>query len=64
IVKKYKDIQIGRALLLTDIAIVILGGLLSGFSLFLGSVSGLLVKTFGIDFVIAAIKKRLAGKGN
>lgn len=64
IVKKYKDIQIGRALLLTDIAIVILGGLLSGFPLFLGSILGLLVKTFGIDFVIAAIRKWQAKKGN
>ena len=58
ILKKFSSIRIGRALLVTDILIVITGGILSGIPLFLSSLFGFLIKTFGIDFVIAAIKKR------
>ncbi len=58
IVKKYSSIDIGKALLITDVLIVIIGGLLSGVSILISSFLGLLVKTFGIDFVIAQIKKR------
>lgn len=58
IVRKYSSIDIGKALLITDILIVIIGGLLSGLTILLSSFLGLLVKTFGIDFVIAQIKKR------
>lgn len=57
IVKKYFNIHIGKALLITDILIVIVGGILSGYVIALSSFAGLLVKTFGIDFVIAFIKK-------
>lgn len=57
IIKKYSNIQIGKALLVTDVLIVITGGILSGMILFLSSLLGLVIKTFGIDFVIAAIKK-------
>lgn len=57
IVKKYSNIRIGRALLVTDVLIVIAGGLLSGWMLFFGSVLGLLIKTLGIDFVIGRIQK-------
>ena len=57
IVQKYSKISIGKALLITDILIVIVGGLLSGLVVFIVSALGLLVKTFGIDFVIARIKK-------
>jgi uncharacterized membrane-anchored protein YitT (DUF2179 family) len=57
IVQKYSRIQIGKALLITDILIVILGGVLSGMSVFLSSFLGFLMKTLGIDFVIAIIKK-------
>ena len=57
IVQKFTQISIGRALLITDILIVIIGGLLSGLTIFIASALGLLVKTFGIDFVISRIKK-------
>lgn len=57
IVQKYSHISIGKALLITDVLIVIAGGLLSGLTVFIASALGLLVKTFGIDFVIGWIKK-------
>ncbi|MBQ7034073.1 MAG: YitT family protein [Clostridia bacterium] len=57
IVKKYSKINIGKALLLTDFLIVIVGGLLSGYILLFSSFIGLLVKTFGIDLVIGIIRK-------
>ena len=57
IIKKYSKIKIGKALLITDILIVITGGILSGLNVFFSSLIGLLIKTFGIDFVIAIIKK-------
>jgi len=57
IVQKFSSIRIGRALLITDILIVLIGGLLSGPAILGASSLGLLVKTFGIDFVIAQIKK-------
>ena len=58
IVQKFSSIRIGRALLVTDILIVLIGGLLSGFPILIASFLGLLVKTFGIDFVIARISRR------
>ena len=57
IVRKLSGIQIGKALLITDVLIVLVGGLLSGVALFVGSFVGLLVKTLGIDLVIWVIKK-------
>ena len=57
IVQKFSSISIGRALLITDILIVVVGGLVSGLTVFAASALGLLVKTFGIDFVIGRIKK-------
>jgi uncharacterized membrane-anchored protein YitT (DUF2179 family) len=57
IVQKFSSIRIGRALLITDILIVLTGGLLSGFPILAASFLGLIVKTFGIDFVIAQISK-------
>ena len=60
IVQKYRHIQIGRALLLTDVLIVVVGGALSGWTVLLSSFQGLLVKTLGIDVVIAAIRRRRA----
>ena len=57
IVQKFSKISIGKALLVTDVLIVIVGGLLSGIAIFIASAIGLLVKTFGIDFVIGQIKK-------
>lgn len=57
IVRKYSSIDIGKSLLITDVLIVIIGGLLSGITVFISSFLGLLIKTFGIDFVISKIKK-------
>lgn len=57
IVRKFSSIDIGKALLLTDVLIVIVGGILSGWIWGLSSFAGLLVKTLGIDFVIGLIKK-------
>lgn len=59
IVKKFSGIKIGKALLITDILIVILGGMLSGVTVFVSSLIGLLIKTFGIDAFIFVIKKRI-----
>ena len=57
IVQKFSGIQIGRALLVTDILIVIIGGIISGWTIFFSSSLGLLVKALGIDLVIRLIKK-------
>ena len=59
IVKKYVKIDIGKALLVTDLFIVIVGGILSGWIIALSSFLGLLIKTLGIDFVIFLIVKFL-----
>jgi len=58
IVNKYTKMNIGKALLCTDILIVIVGGILSGYSIAVASVIGLLIKTFGIDFTIAFVRNR------
>ena len=55
IIKKFSDIKIGKALLITDILIVVVGGIVSGWMIALSSFAGLLVKTLGIDFVIKQI---------
>ena len=57
IVQKFSGIQIGRALLATDVLIVIIGGIISGWTIFFSSSLGLLVKALGIDLVIRLIKK-------
>lgn len=57
IVKKFSNIQIGRALLITDILIVLVGGLLSNLPTLLSSTIGLLIKTLGIDWIIALYKR-------
>ena len=57
IIKKYSNIKIGKALLIADVMIVILGGILSGTPIFFSSSLGLLIKTLGIDFVIGFIKR-------
>lgn len=59
IVKKYSKMDIGKALLVTDFLIVIVGGLLSGLTVLLSSFIGLIIKTFGIDFVIGLIKRNV-----
>ena len=59
IVKKYAKMDIGKALLVTDLFIVIVGGILSGWGIALSSFLGLLIKTLGIDLVIFLIVKFL-----
>ena len=56
ILRKYVSIPIGRALLVTDVLIVIVGGLLAGWHILIVSALGFLVKTLGIDAVIGVIK--------
>lgn len=56
IIKKFSHINIGKALLVTDILIVVVGGILSGITVLVSSFLGLLIKTFGIDFVIFCFK--------
>ena len=57
IVKKFSKINIGMALLITDALIVIVGGLLAGFGIFLPSLVGFLIKVLGIDGVIYVIRR-------
>ncbi len=57
IIKKYFKINVGKALLITDFLIVVVGGVISGISLAICSLVGLLIKTLGIDFVISVIKR-------
>ncbi len=57
IIQKFSTVQIGKALLITDVFIVIAGGLLSNLTILFSSFLGLLVKTLGIDFVIAQVLK-------
>lgn len=55
IIKKYSSIRIGRALLIADVLIVVIGALVSPLSVAVASVIGLLVKTLGIDAVTGFI---------
>ena len=57
IIRKFSSIDIGKALLITDVLIVLIGGALSGVIILMASFIGLLIKTLGIDFVILCIKK-------
>lgn len=61
IVQKYSGMNIGKAVLVTDVLIVLVGGALSGLTIAISSFIGLLVKTFGIDGVIALFKKLKSG---
>lgn len=62
IVRKYTQINIGKALLITDFLIVVVGGIISGYIIALSSFMGLFIKTFGIDYVISIIKKKMGDK--
>ena len=66
IIRKYSNLNIGRALLVTDVLIVLVGGAFAGLTVLISSCLGLLTKTFGIDFVIAVIRRGVAKgeKGN
>ena len=57
IIQKFSKVKVGKALLLTDVLIVIAGGLLINSIILISSFFGLLVKTLGIDFVISQIIK-------
>lgn len=57
IIKKYRDMNIGRALLVSDVLIVLIGGMLAGGIVLLYSFLAFLVKTLGIDFFITAVRK-------
>ena len=57
LIQKYSKMNIGRALLISDILIVVLGGTLTDFSTAAASFIGFLVKTLGIDYVIKLLKK-------
>ena len=57
IIQKFSSMKIGKALLITDILIVIVGGLLSNLVILISSFIGLLVKTLGVDLVISQINK-------
>jgi uncharacterized membrane protein YczE len=57
IVQKFSRLQIGKALLVTDVLIVLIGGLVSDRTILFSSASGFLVKVLGIDAVIWCIRK-------
>lgn len=57
IIKKFSNIQIGKALLLSDVIIVVVGGILAGWKVAIYSVIGFLIKTLGIDFIIKIITR-------
>lgn len=58
IVKKYSKINIGKALLITDFLIVVIGGALSGYIVMISYLVGLLVKTLGIDYIILMLRRK------
>ena len=57
IIKKYSDINIGNALLITDILIVIAGGVILGIDILIASIIGIIIKTQGINAFICLIKR-------
>ena len=57
IVQKFSKMRIGKALLVTDILIVLIGGLLSERVILFSSAMGFLIKILGIDAVIGIIRK-------
>lgn len=57
IIKKFCNIQIGKALLLSDFLIVVVGGILAGWQMAIYSFVGFLVKVLGIDLFIKIIKR-------
>lgn len=57
IIQKYSSIHIGKALLAADVLIVLVGAWISEPVIAVSSVAGLLIKTFGIDWVIGWIRK-------
>lgn len=62
IVKKYVTVNIGTALLITDLLIVVAGAILCGWEIGIASTIGFLVKVFGINLVISLIRKYMLKK--
>ena len=62
VVKKYTKINIGTALLISDIAIVIVGGIVMGGWTIISSFEGFLIKVLGIDLIIYIIRKIIIKK--
>ena len=58
ILAKYTDLKIGSALLVSDVAIVVAGGVLFGAQTFLYCVAGLFSKSFVVDSMIERINLR------
>lgn len=58
IIQKYSSIHIGKALLAADVLIVVVGAWISPPMIAVSSVVGLLIKTFGIDWIIGWIRNR------
>ena len=57
IIKHFSNCNIGKALLVTDVIIVIVGACISSPLVAAASIIGLLIKTFGIDIIISLIQK-------
>lgn len=57
IVKKFVNVNIGLALLISDLLIVIIGGLCSDIPIAIASFIGLLVKTLGIAALTTALER-------
>ena len=55
ILKKYTSLNIGKALMLSDLIITLLGALTFGVETGLFSVFGLIIKSFLVDYVIESI---------
>ncbi len=64
VVKKYTKINIGTALLISDFAIVIVGGIVMGGWTILSSFEGFLIKVLGIDLIIYVIRRIVLKKHN
>lgn len=57
IIRKYSNFPIGKALFVTDVLIVVFGACLSTPRIAAASVAGLFIKTFGIDWIMPAIRR-------
>lgn len=58
IIQKFSRLKIGRALLTSDVLIVIVGSFFGGWLIALASVVGFFVKVLGIDAILAVINKK------
>ena len=58
IIQKFSRLKIGRALLTSDVLIVIVGSFFGGWRIAIASAVGFLVKVLGIDAILAVISKK------